>query len=162
GDDPAVVMAARDDGNHHVRAAGRGCRGGPPGGGLHDGIGGGQLAQRRDVLARAGAGQHLTGAVQGRDDDVEQPGDLGGDLAQPASGQYDLHHRPVRLLGAGEHGGLAVEDVGEHLVEDVVEGDVVGELDQREAEPVGLFDHLAGQLIQVAAELDGQGGQAPL
>ncbi|GAA3099617.1 hypothetical protein GCM10020001_015310 [Nonomuraea salmonea] len=80
----------------------------------------------------------------------------------PPPGQHDLDERPVRLLGAGEHGGLPVEYVGQHLVEDVVEADVVGQQDEREAEPVGLLDHLVGQLVDVAAELDGQRGQPPL
>ncbi len=107
-------------------------------------------------------GQHPPAAVHRGDRDVEQPGHPFGHLVQPAARQHHLHQRPVRLLGAGQHGRLPVEDVGEHLVEDVVEADVVGQQDQREAEPVGLLHHLAGQLVDVAAELDGQRREAPL
>ncbi len=96
------------------------------------------------------------GDVHGGDRDLQQPGHLGGHLAHAAARQHDLDQPPVGVLGAGQDGCLPVEDVGEHLVEDVVEPNVVGEDDQREAQPVGLLDHLGGQFVEVAAQLDGE------
>lgn len=144
-----MVVAAR-----HDRHRGVAPLGGP------GGIGG--VAQRGHVLDGPGRGQHVAHPVQHGHPHAQQPGDLGRHLAQPAPGEHDLDQRPVRLLRPGQHGGLAVEDVGQHLVEDVVEADVVGKLDQREAEPVGLLHHLLGQLVEIAAELDGERGQAAL
>ena len=79
---------------------------------------------------------------------------------QPAAGQHDLDQRLVGLLRAGQHGGLPVEHLGEHLVDDVVEAHGVGQPDDRQAEPVGLLEHRRGQLVQVAAALDRQAGEA--
>ena len=79
---------------------------------------------------------------------------------EPAAGQHDLDQRLVGLLRAGQHGGLPVEHLGEHLVDDVVEAHGVGQPDDRQAEPVGLLEHRRGQLVQVAAELDRQAGEA--
>ena len=52
---------------------------------------------------------------------------------QPATVEHDGHQSPVDLLAALEQRGLAVEHLGEHLVEDVVEADTVGKLDERAA-----------------------------
>ena len=116
----------------------------------------------RYAVGRPAAASIPARRVDHRDGDAEQRRDLGGDLLQPAAAQHDLDERPVGLLGAGEHRGLAVEDVGQHLVEDVVEADVVGQQDQREAQPVGLLDHLVGQPVQIAAELDRERREAAL
>lgn len=114
------------------------------------------------MLGGPGRGQHVARPVQHGHAHVQQPRDLGRHLAQPSPGEHDLDQRPVRLLRPGQHDGLAIEDVGQHLVEDVVETDVVGELDQWETQPVGLLHHLLRQLVEVAAELDGQRGQTAL
>jgi hypothetical protein len=155
-----MVMAARHDGDGGVvpvgaahRREGRGRRGA--------GVGV-DLAQHRHQLRVARRGQEDASRVDRGDRDAQQPGDLGGHLTHPSSGEHDLHERPVRLLRTGEGGGLPVEDVGEHLVENVVETDLVGQQDQRKTQPVGLLDHLSGQLVQISPQFDRECGEAAL
>ncbi len=68
----------------------------------------------------------------------------------------------VHLVGSGQRGRLPVEQVGQHLLEDVVERDPVRQPDHREATPIGLGEHRGRQRVQVAAELDPERGQPAL
>ena len=75
-----------------------------------------------DLPRASGAGQHA--AVGGGHHDRRRrrmPASSLAQAVQPAAVEHDLDQRAVRLLRAGERGGLPVEHLGEHLVEDVVE-----------------------------------------
>ena len=52
--------------------------------------------------------------------------------------------------------------MAQDLIEDVVERDVVGELDDREPQTVGLQEHERGNRIDVSTHLDAEAGQAAL
>ncbi len=85
-----------------------------------------------------------------------------GEVGEAAALQHDADQSAVYLLAAGQYCGLPVEQLAEYLVEDVVEADPAGELDDREAPPVGLGEHLRGYRVQVPVQLDGQRRQPPL
>ncbi len=118
-----------------------------------------EAVEALDLLEAAGAGQHATVGGGDHGDPAADADELLAQAVQPAAGQHDLDQRAVRLLRAGQHGGLPVEHLGEHLVDDVVEAHGLGQPDDRQAEPVGLLEHRRGQVGQVAAALDRQAGQ---
>jgi hypothetical protein len=86
-------------------------------------------------------------------------GEVAGDLGRPVAVEHQLEEGAVDPLGAGQLLRLLVEDAGQHLVEDLVEADVVGQLHDREAARVGDLEHPRRELVEVAPELDAEPGE---
>jgi dipeptidyl-peptidase-4 len=113
-------------------------------------------------LAESCRGEHATIVVDDHGGPIDQLRQVPRDLGQPVTAQHQLEEGAVDPLGAGERLGLPVQDPGQHLVQDLVEPDVVGQLHDREPELVGHGEHLGRDLVEVAAELDADAGQPGL
>ena len=68
----------------------------------------------------------------------------------------------VNLLRASQYPGLPVEHVGEDRVENVVEGDPVGKLNQRQVDLLCRVEHGLGKCVEISAEFDRDRGHPPL
>ena len=103
------------------------------------------LPQRDQLVGVAALGQHP--AVRGRDEDrpAEHQRHLRDQLVETSAVQQDRDEGVVHLLAAFEQRCLPVEHLGEHLVEDVVEPDSVGNCTRGKPRSSATLERLIGK-----------------
>ena len=134
--------------------------------GIFDGIAGGTSGSGGSIK-RAGGCLPLNDilGVDDRDRPFDQIGQRFRDLTQAAARQDDGGEAVMDRGRPLEASGLGVQDDPEDRIDDLVERRFGGQLDDREVEPVGRFDHRRRDGLDIAGRLQGEprkaaGGEA--